>query len=168
MRSPVNPGGVMLSDRDFLARLERRLPHPEATASVRMHWMREGARLMVRLIALDAVLKPQTDHSLYVEALGYVQTFGFRCKASNDEVISATRAEFQAARDYCSRFVEALRRDLWHRCRAQQPEAVVVGAAKQIAARWDVPITDQQLAPVLRNIAAAAKPYQKRGRRGGR
>ncbi len=164
MRSPVNPGGVMLSDRDFLARLERRLPHPEATASVRVAYMREGARLMVRLIALEAVLQPREDHSPYVEALGMVQAFGLRCKASNAEVISAAQAEWHAARDYCSRFVEALRRDLWHRCRAQQPRDVIMGAAQQIAVRWNVPISDDQLVPVLAGIWTAAQPYKKNRR----
>jgi hypothetical protein len=58
---------------DPLARFDRPLPHPEAAAGVRVRWMREGARLMVRLIALDATLAPTGDHSRYVEALGIVQ-----------------------------------------------------------------------------------------------
>jgi len=158
----------MLADREFLARFERRLPSPEATASVRVAYMRQGARLMMRLIALDAVLKPQTDRSLYVEALGVVQTFGLRCKASNAEIISATQAEWQAAEDHCVRFIEALRRDLWGRCRARQPDAVVIKAADQLCIRWDMPIADDQLASLVQNIARAAQPFQKQRGKNGR
>jgi hypothetical protein len=131
--------------------------------------MREGARLMVRLIALDDVLTPQSDHSRYVEALGIVQGFGLRCRASNAEIISATQAEWQTAADYCGRFVEGLRRDLWHRCRAKQPRDVIMGAARAIALRFDMPISDDQLEPALAGIWSAAQPYkQKRGRHGAR
>jgi hypothetical protein len=142
---------------DPLARFERPLPHPEAAAGVRVRWMREGARLMVRLIALDHALAPPGDHSRYVEALGIVQTFGLRCRASNAEIISATQAEWQAAADYCARFVESLRRDLWHRCRARQPFPVLMYAARTIAQRWDMPVSDDQLAPMVRNIERASQ-----------
>jgi len=154
---------------DPLARFERPLPPADAASGVRVRWMREGARLMVRTIALDAVLQPTGDHARYVEALGMVQAFGLRCRASNMEIIHATRAEWQAATDAIGRFIETLRRELWHRCRAGQPRDVIMGAARQIAMRFDMPIYDAQLVPVLAGIWSAAQPYkQKRGRYGAR
>jgi hypothetical protein len=154
---------------DPLARFERPLPAPDAPFHVRVQWMRQGARLMVRTIALDAVLAPTGDHSRYVEAMGIVQAFGLRCRASNAEIIAATEGEWKAATDYCSRFIEALRRELWHRCRAGQPREAIMGAAQQIAMRFDMPIDDAQLVPVLAGIWSAAQPYkQKRGRYGAR
>lgn len=153
---------------DPIARFERPLPHPQAVPEVRVRWMREGARLMVRLIALDATLTPREDHSPYVEALGYLQAFGLRCHADNAEIITAAQAEWKAATAYCSRWLEALRRELWGRCRAQQPDKEIIKAADQLCIRWNMPIADDQLAPLVQNIARAAQPFQKQRGKYGR
>jgi len=151
---------------DPLARFERPRPAPDAPFHVRVQWMRQGARLMVRTIALDAVLQPTGDHSRYVEALGAVQAFGLRCRASNAEIIAATEGEWKAATDYCGRFIEAVRRALWWRCKARQPRDVIEAAAKDIACRGNVPISDNQLHVLLGNIWEAAAPWAPRKGRG--
>ncbi len=146
----------MLTDRDYLARFEHRLPHPEAVSGARLKYMRDGARLMVRLVALDAVLTPREDQSPYVEALGLVQAFGLRCRASKAEIISAAQAEWHNATDYCGRFIEALRREVWFRCQAKQPKFAIEGIARVIAQRWDMPISDAELMRLLADIWDAA------------
>jgi hypothetical protein len=136
---------------------------PAVTPQQRMAWIREWIRPYTRDLALEHLLTQPGDHRLQLESFEAAIAFGFKCKASADEIIMAANAEWDAAIANVTRCLEALRRRLWHMCRARMPEETIIKAADAVTQDFDVFVPDELLMPLLKRIWDAAQVRRGRG-----
>lgn len=132
------------------------------TSAHRMRWIREQIRLYTRELALEHLLTGPSDHELQLESFEAGIGFGFQCKATHEEIITACNAEWADATAHGARFVDTLRRRLWSMCRSRMSEEVVIRAADALQRDWGVFVGDELLMPLLNKIDSAAKPRRRR------
>jgi hypothetical protein len=127
-----------------------------------MRWIREQIHLYTRDLALEHLLTGPSNCSLQYESFEAGIGFGFQCKASHDEIITACNSEWADAIAHGARFIDALRRRLWSMCRSRMSEQVIIQAADEMKRHWGVFVDDELLMPLLHKIDLAAKPRRRR------